>query len=81
MISIVGTEYRVDTIFAGWHPCRIFGEVRTTLVMAIDVLPGLCINERKLIWGQAYDRAIILVKLVASLSQITLEKSRNVGNA
>ena len=80
MISIIGAKDRVDAVVAGNHPQRILGKVRTALAVVVNVLPGLAVDERELIWGKTDYFAVTIVKFLGALGEIAFEERVGVRN-
>lgn len=72
MISVVSTDYGVDTILVRSRLNRVLRKIGSAaMVVTVNVLPCLSVDERKLIWSEADNRAVALVKFFNAMSQVT----------
>ena len=73
MISIIGTDNGVDAVLVRGRLNGVLLKIGSaSAMMAIDILPGLSIDEGKLIWSHTDNGAIALVKLFEAGSQVPI---------
>ena len=45
MVCVVGAQDGVDAVVRRGHPYWVLGEIGSTLMMAVNILPALRVNE------------------------------------
>ena len=80
VVGVVGAENGMDAVITWSHPQWVLWETGAPLMMGIDVMPSLSIDERKFIWGQADNGAMVFVELFGALSQVSFCEVPDVGN-
>lgn len=82
MISVISTDNGVDSVLVWSRLERVLLEIRgASAVMAIYILPGLSVDEGKLIWSHADNGAVALVKLLDAGSQVPIPINPDPENA